>query len=228
MLAEEETPKIHDTGLFDASYSWQLFRLMNNIAGGTQTADKIDSLYAAEKQEYAPDAYRMRFTSNHDENTWNGTEFERLGDGAQPFAVLTFTFPGIPLIYSGQESAMNKRLRFFDKDTIPWGHYPLENFYSKLTNLKKSSNLLDAGTAGGEFIKVPTSNNQSVYAFIRKKGQQKIFVLLNLSPVEQTIQLLGDDFPATYTEIFSGTTKAWKSGDGAKLAPWQYFVYQTL
>lgn len=228
MLAEEETPKIHDTGLFDASYSWKLFHLMNNIAGGTQTADKIDSLYAAEKQEYAPDSYRMRFTSNHDENSWNGTEFERLGEGVQPFAVLTFTFPGIPLIYSGQESAMNKRLRFFDKDTIPWNNYPLENFYSKLTSLKKSSNLLDAGTTGGEFIKVPSTNNQTVYAFIRSNAQQKIFVLLNLSPVEQTVQLSGNDFPGRYTEIFSEETKEWKSGDEVKLAPWQYFVYQSL
>ena len=48
--------------------------------------------------------FRMRFTTNHDENSWNGTEFERLGDAASTFAALTFLIPGMPLIYSGQET----------------------------------------------------------------------------------------------------------------------------
>ncbi|MEI7981117.1 MAG: hypothetical protein WCI71_05660 [Bacteroidota bacterium] len=174
---------------------------MNQIAKGKKTADKIDSLYTKEKKQYAPDAYRMRFTSNHDENSWNGTEYERLGDGSQAFAVLAFTFPGIPMIYSEQESAMNKRLRFFDKDTIPWGNYPLASFYSKLTQLKKNSGLLAAG--------------------------RQIFVLLNLSPVKQTVELNGTDFTGEYTEIFSGVTKEWISGEKATLLPWQYCVFET-
>ena len=226
MLAEEETPKIHDTGFFDASYSWQLYRLMNQIAKGTKTADKIDSLYSTEKKQYSPDAYRMRFTSNHDENSWNGTEYERLGDGTKTFAVLTFTFPGIPLIYSGQESAMNKRLRFFDKDTIPWGNYLLESFYTKLIQLKKNNKLLASGVEGGEFIKVASSNDKEVYAFIRKNPHGQIFVLLNLSPKEQTVQLNGNEFPGQYTELFTGKSKEWKSGEKVKLNPWQYFVYE--
>jgi len=200
---------------------------MNKIANATQTANKIDTLFAAEKKQYAPDAYRMRFTSNHDENSWNGTEYERLGKGVQAFAVLTFTFPGIPLIYSGQESAINKRLRFFDKDTIPWDNYPLESFYSKLTGLKKKNNLLAAGIEGGEFIKVATSNNKEVYAFLRKKPHRQIFVLLNFSPKEQTFQLSGSDFPGKYTELFTGVSKEWKSGEKVKLTPWQYFVYES-
>jgi len=227
MLAEEETPKIHDSGLFDASYSWGLFHLMNKIAKGKQGADKIDSLYTAEKKQYSPDAYRMRFTSNHDENSWNGTEFERLGDGAQAFAVLTFTFPGIPLMYSGQESAMNKRLRFFDKDTIPWGKFPLESFYTKLNGLKKKNMLLAAGDEGGEFIKVATSNDKEVYAFLRKKLHRQLFVLLNLSPKVQTVQLSGNFVRGKYTEVFTGNIRSWKNGDRVKLNPWQYLVYES-
>ena len=33
----------------------------------------------------------MMFTSNHDENSWAGTEFERMGDAARVMALLTFT-----------------------------------------------------------------------------------------------------------------------------------------
>ena len=226
MLAEEETPLIHDTGLFDASYSWQLFRMMNQIARGTQSADKIDSLFAAEIKAYNADAFRMRFTSNHDENSWNGTEFERLGDGAQTFAVLTFTCPGMPLIYSGQEAAMNKRLRFFDKDTIPWGNFPLESFYSRLTSLKKKdSRLFSAGKDGGDFLKVPTSNDRQVYAFLRKNDSGKVFVLLNLSPEAVTVQLTGDAYTGHYKELFSGMEREWKAGAAVELLPWEYRVY---
>jgi len=120
MLAEDETPQMHDTA-FDATYAWQFHNLMDKIAQGKKQADALDSLYAIERKAFPADAYRMQFITNHDENSWDGSEYERMGDAVKTFTVLTFTFPGIPLIYSGQESAMSKRLRFFDKDTIPWG-----------------------------------------------------------------------------------------------------------
>ena len=227
MLAEDETPKMHDTGYFDATYSWGLYNTMNEIYKGKQTADKIDSLFASESKLFPKDAFRMRFTSNHDENSWNGTEYERLGEGVRAFTVLTFTFPGIPLIYSGQESAMNKRLRFFDKDTIPWLNYPLESFYTTLTQLKNKNKLLAAGEDGGDFIKIATGNDKAVYAFLRKNPNHQMFVLLNLSSKEQVVKLQGNDFEGQYREVFTGQSKGWKTGDNVKLAPWEYFVYET-
>jgi len=227
MLAEEETPKMHDTGYFDATYSWGLFHLMNDIYQGKKTADNIDTLLADELKRYPKDAFRMHFITNHDENSWNGTEYERMGDGVKAFTVLTFTFPGMPLIYSGQESAMKKRLRFFDKDTIPWSDYPLESFYTTLTQLKKKNKLLAAGEDGGEFIKVSTTNDRAVYAFLRKKPHRQMFVLLNFSPSEQRVQLQGNDLKGEYREVFTGHPKNWKAGDKVILAPWAYFVYET-
>jgi len=227
MLAEEEKPAMHDTA-FDATYSWDIHRLMNDIAAGKKTADKLDSAYAAERRQYASDAYRMRFTTNHDENSWAGTEYERLGAGARTFAVFSFTFPGIPLVYSGQESAMNRRLRFFDKDTIPWGNYPLEPFYTTLMQLKKQNDLIASGDSGGAFIKVPTAKDKQVYAFLRKKGDRKLFVILNLSGNDQTVQMKGNDFPGSYHEVFTGQERQWKAGDKVVLTPWQYLVFEGI
>ncbi len=226
MLAEEEKAMMHDTA-FDATYSWKLFNMMNQIAKKKKTADKIDSLFASEIKLYPPDAYRMRFTSNHDENSWNGTEYERLGAGARTFAVFTFTFPGIPLVYSGQESAMNKRLRFFDKDTICWGNYPLESFYTTLMQLKKNNNLIASGDSSGQFIKVATGNDQAVYAFLRKKDNRRLLVVLNFSENEQKTLLKGNDFTGKYKELFTGQVKEWKAGEKISLSPWQYLVYET-
>ncbi|MEI7678671.1 MAG: alpha-amylase family glycosyl hydrolase [Betaproteobacteria bacterium] len=227
MLAEDESPKMHDTGYFDATYSWEVYHMMNEICAGKKSADKLDSLLADETKRFPKDSYRMRFTSNHDENSWNGTEYERLGDGARAFAVLTFTFPGIPLIYSGQESAMTKRLRFFDKDTISWQNYPLEAFYSNLTQLKKKNKLIATGEGSGEFIKVATTNDKAVYAFLRKKPHRQMFVILNFSPKEQAVELKGREFEGHYREVFTGHPKDWGGGDKVILAPWAYFVYET-
>lgn len=224
MLAEEETPKMHDTA-FDATYSWGLFHVMNGIAKKKKGADKIDSLFAAESKLYPADAFRMRFTSNHDENSWNGTEYERMGAGARTFAVFTFTFPGIPLVYSGQESAMNRRLRFFDKDTIPWGNYPLESFYSALMKLKKTNDLIASGESGGQFIKIATGNDKAIYAFLRKKENRRLFVVLNFSDADQKTQFKGSEFAGKYQELFTGRKIEFKADDKITLTPWQYLVY---
>lgn len=224
MLAEWETPEMHDTA-FDATYSWDLFQLMNQIAKGEKTANFIDSLLKKERQDYPPHAYRMRFTSNHDENTWNGTEFERMGNASEAFAVLTFTFPGIPLIYSGQEAALNKRLAFFDKDTISWNNYPLTEFYSTLCLLKQQNKLTSSVGEGSGFVKIPSTADTAVYAFIRSNPDNRLFVIINLSATDQTTVLQGDEFPGRYKNVFTRSEEVFDKGVTISLGRWDYRIY---
>ena len=62
--------------------------------------------------------FHMNFTSNHDENSWNGTEMERMGDARFAMAVMASTIEGMPLVYNGQETSLDRRLAFFEKDEI--------------------------------------------------------------------------------------------------------------
>lgn len=226
-LAEWEAPEMHDTA-FDATYSWDLYKLGNDIAQGKATADKIDSNYKAETKKFNADAYRMRFTTNHDENSWNGTEYKRLGAAAQTFAVLFFTFPGIPLIYTGQESAMNKSLRFFDKDTVNWGTYPLEGFYTTLCGLKKSNKALLSGDVGGPLVKIRNDQEKSVYSFTREKDGNKILVILNLSDKPCNVKFT-DGLPAeNWVTVFGKEKPVTGKGSGMKLRAWEYLVYQKI
>lgn len=224
MLAEEETPAMHDTA-FDMTYSWNLFHMMNEIAKGSKTADMIDSVLLKESAKYPPDAYRMRFTTNHDENSWNGTEYERMGDGAKTFEVLCYTLPGMPLIYSGQESAFNRRLKFFDKDVIDWDNYPLAGFYTSLNMLKKDNPSLANGIAGGEMIKIKSDNDKHVYSFIRKKNNHAVFVISNLSPVLQKATLDGNIYAGDYKILFENKEILIKANLTVELKPWEYRVY---
>ena len=113
MLAEWDTPEMHLA--FDMTYDWTLHKIMNGIAEGEKSARDLIDHMNIDNKKYPKNAFRMQFTSNHDENTWNGTVFERLGNAAESFAVFSFLIPDMPLIYSGQEAGLNKRLEFFDK-----------------------------------------------------------------------------------------------------------------
>ncbi len=226
-LAEWETPEMHDTA-FDATYSWDLYKLGNDIAQGKATANKIDSNYKIETKKYPADAYRMRFTTNHDENSWNGSEYKRLGPAAQAFAVLFFTFPGFPLIYTGQESAMSKSLRFFDKDTVNWGTFPLEGFYTTLCSLKKSNKALLNGDAGGPLVKVRNDQEKSVYSFTREKDGNKILVILNLSSKPCNVKF-PDGLPAeNWLPVFGKEKPVTGKNAGIKMGAWEYLVYQKI
>ena len=116
MLAEWDTPEVHLA--FDMTYDWNIHKIMNAIAKKEKTV--VDLIQQLEKNEkdFSENAFRMQFTSNHDENSWNGTVFERLGESFETFAVLTCVIPDMPLVYTGQEAGNAKRLSFFDKDTV--------------------------------------------------------------------------------------------------------------
>ncbi len=224
MLAEWETPEMHDTA-FDMTYSWNAYQVMNAIAKGKRTAHAIDSVLKSDSAKYPADAIRMRFTTNHDENSWNGTEYTRLGDAAKTFAVLCFTLPGMPLIYSGQESAFNRSLKFFDKDIIDWDNYSMADFYSQLGKLKKENMALSAGSAGGKMIKVASDNDNNVYSFLRKKDNNTVFVILNLSSVEQKATLKGNSYEGDYKSLFENKDIHLDGSLSVTLKPWEYRVY---
>ena len=224
MLAEWETPEMHDTA-FDMSYSWDVYHLMNDISKGKKTADLMDSLLLRESARYPADAYRMLFTTNHDENSWNGTEYERMGDAAKTFTVLCYTLPGMPLIYSGQESAYNRRLKFFDKDIIDWGNFPLAGFYTSLDKLKKENLALSNGAIGGNMINVNSDNDKYVYSFLRKKDNNTVFVILNLSPAEQKTTLKGNSYAGDYKSLFENKDAHIDGSMVVTLKPWEYLIY---
>jgi glycosidase len=172
---------------FNMTYALRLHTLIDSIARKQKPLAAIDKYLAAERRMYPPSVYLMNFTSSHDVNSWDGTEYERLGDNALPFAVLMATLPGMPMVYSGQEAALKKRLAFFDKDLIPWDNYTLEDFYTNLLQLKKRNPALLNGDPCGELSRVQTPAN--VYAFVRSKGEEAVVVAINIGPQTQTLEV---------------------------------------
>jgi glycosidase len=224
LLAEAEKPELQ-VKAFDMTYSWNVYNLMNRIALGKSNASDFYKYFKQEETLYPADDFRMRFTTNHDENSWNGTEFEHLGDAASTFATLTFLIPGMPLIYSGQETGLHKRLNFFARDPIEWKKSPFRNLYTKLVKLKLDNKAIWNGKEGGKITAVSLPGDTAVYSFIREKGNSKIFAVFNLSNQMVEKNLTSDILSGSYKNYFSGQNISFTNKEIFKLKPWEYMVF---
>ncbi|OON69650.1 alpha-amylase family glycosyl hydrolase [Hymenobacter sp. CRA2] len=202
LKAGEFTPNTHLLEkAFDATYALRLRYLLDSISRGQQPVAAIDTYLQAERRKYPPTAYLMNFTSSHDMNSWSGTEYERLGPDVQAQAVLTALLPGIPMVYSGQEAALQKRLKFFDKDPIPWNGYPLQDFYTRLLQLKRRHPALRNGDINSRFRRLPCGPAQ--YAFVREQGTAAVLAVVNIAAEPTTLEA-GE--AGTWQDVFSGET----------------------
>ncbi len=184
LLAEAEKPELCDPAqTFDATYAWELHHLMNEIAQGKKTIGDLKDYIARDEVNTPKTAFRLTFTSNHDENSWSGTEFERMGDAAKVMALLCFTLPkSQPLIYTGQEIGLDRRLEFFEKDPITdWSDNEWTDFWHSLVMLKHNNPALAAGEKGGRFEYI-ADVPEGVFAFRRVAKKNTVSVWTNLTP----------------------------------------------
>lgn len=214
MLAEAEQVDHHGRA-FDASYAWEFHHVTNEVAKGHMNADSVRAYMGRELERFPASAYRMTFITNHDENSWNGTVGERYGEAGRAMAVMCGTLFGMPLVYGGQESRMDKRLRFFEKDTVPWGDYRDMSFYRILHDLHHRHAPLHNGEFGAPAEQLVDEGD--VLYFERASEGTAVRTVINLSdrPVEFSPEgLLG--FTPTFNR--QATTKT-------NWGPWEFEVY---
>jgi 1,4-alpha-glucan branching enzyme len=226
MLAEDEDNPDLLRSAFDMNYTWKLLHLMSRIVKKESMVNEFWTHFAWNDSVFTPSVYRMNFITNHDENSWNGTEFERLGDGVEAFAVLSFMIPGMPLIYSGQEAGLKKRLRFFEKDTIDWTAIKYHDFYAKLINIKKEHKSLWNGAYGAPMIKLENSHPDQVISFARISENDAVLAIFNLSdkPVKDLkIKMTG--LAGTMKQPFTGKVTEVTDEMVVNVGPWQYEVF---
>lgn len=226
LLAEGERPDLHTEAGFDASYTWELHHLMNDVAQGKKTAADIVGYVARDAEQSPREAFRLMFTSNHDENSWAGTEFERMGDAAEVMAVLTYLLPnGQPLIYTGQEFGFNRRFAFFDKDCLD-DRTPnrFTEFYRRMNSLRHDNPALDAGEAGAPMRLLSHDDAERLLAFVRDNGDNSVVALLNLSP--ETVVAKPDFTGAEgeYTDFATGERRTVSVGDEYEMKGWSYII----
>ncbi len=222
MLAEAFEPVLHEKA-FDMTYGWQYKDLFGDIAKGKKTVKDLDAYLAGEETHYHPNAYRMLHITNHDLNSWEGTEFERLGEGVDAFLVLSAIMKGMPLMYSGQEAGNAKALNFFERQPIVWQPHRFKGMYSTLFALKKTNHALWNGEAGGPMVRL--GNDANVFAFSRSKDNNTVVGVFNLSNAKQSFTLGDAKLAGNYKDGMTGKPAKLAAGEKIELKPWEYRVF---
>lgn len=220
MLAEAWEPELVKEGMFDMGYAWDGHHLMNGIAKGEKSVADFTTYIEKVNKDYVAEAFLMNFVDNHDENSWNGTIKERMGDAAEAMMALSYMMPGMPLIYSGDEYGLDHRLLFFEKDSIPKTKGKNWAVFAKLGMLKESEKALHGGKNAAAFKSI-SSENKNVMAFERSKEGASLLFLANMSKDALEVEA---PFEGTFIDKMTGEKVVLEKGKKLSLQAWQYFI----
>ncbi|MEM6575115.1 MAG: alpha-glucosidase C-terminal domain-containing protein, partial [Pseudomonadota bacterium] len=184
----------------------------------------LRAYYAAHQGAYPADTMRMMFTSNHDKNAWEGTQFEAFGDALPAAIALSVASEGIPLIYNGQEAGNNRRLKFFEKDPIRWQSHELASLFRRLFALKKANRALWNAGWGAPMVQVVNSEPQSIFSFTRTKGDHRLLAMFNFSDQKRSFTLTDGPFANDWQDFASGQLLTLTGSSTVDLPAWGYQI----
>jgi alpha-amylase len=212
--------------VFDCSYTWSWMHKTKAFYQEGLPLSALDSLLH-KYDTTVKNSMNLWFTANHDENSWNGTEYEKYGDMAKALAAFSITWNGVPLVYSGQELPNMKRLQFFEKDPIAWnGTYAMAPFYKTLLGLKKNHPALRAGDAAVTTYLLQTDAPGQVLAYLRKNGPREVLVLLNLGKQQVRFELKDAAVTGSFKNAFSAAANDFTNERFFEMRPWEFLVYE--
>ena len=227
MLAEAEELNLFDRA-FNACYAWEMHHLLCDIARGCCRVDALRRYIYTDRERYPQSALRMMFTSNHDENSWSGSEFTRMGDAVKVMAALTFVLPqGLPLIYTGQEVGYDHSFEFFDRDPLP-SLKPNEwsDFYRTLAALKHRSAALDSGENGGSFVEIRNNAEDCLMTFVREKENSRVVCIMNVSPWHIHTDYHTGIYAGEYRDSFTGEKVVLHEHVERDMSPWSFEIIE--
>ena len=213
--------------VFDAAYTWTWMHKTEEFYKGKTDIAMLKKILQQYEGLCINGNMSVWFTSNHDENSWNGTEYEKYGDMAAALAAFSILWTGIPMIYGGQEIPNNKRLKFFEKDPLEWKEEPaLHSFYKTLLDLRRRNPALDGSDALAKAEILKTNVESQVLAFLRKKEEDEVFVLLNLSDKTVDCSVVDKSPAGNYVELFSKASVAFSAEHIKTMKPWEFLVFE--
>ena len=226
MLAEAEELNLFDRA-FDMGYAWEIHHMMCDIAKGERRVWDLRNTMYADRERYPNSAMRMMFTSNHDENSWSGSEQSRFGKALEVMTALTFLWEAsMPLLYTGQEMGYDHSFEFFDKDPIPeeYQNKELSELYRKLIALKHSQPALQAGERGGRTIEIENNAKDCLMTFVREVEGSRVVAILNLSPYTVHANYNNGIYAGTYTDAITGEEVILPVHLEQDIKPWGYTI----
>ena len=209
LLLDETVPRDADfrENEFDFHYDTDLYYTLREIGNNEAPATAIfDALAASQRHGYPDDAIHMRYVENHDEDRY-ATECEE--GTLRPAAAATFTLPGVPMIYYGQERGVPE-----DRGTMRWhdGDAELTTFHRRLVELRNELPALRSPTVDPITYETSETDGDRVVAYERTGGDTRLAVVLNFGADPTIVRL---DPAVNSEDLLSGTDIG--NGDGIQV-----------
>ena len=199
-------PAVH--AAFDMTYGWELHHLLNEIAQGKRADDGARTRTSRERDSaIGRDAYRMYFTSNHDENSWNGTEFERMGANHVPAFVLARDRAGLDAAAVHGAGSEHEEAAALLRE----GHRRLERTVARaVLSLDVRSQAREPGALerrlGRAADEARDRRRRSRLRFHAHAGEQHVLVAVNFGDAAGDMSPISElPRPGTYTDWFTKT-----------------------
>ena len=222
MLAEAEETNLFEQGAFNACYAWQMGHLLEDVAQQRVRVTALRDYLYADRGRYPEEAMRLAFTSNHDENSWSGSEFARFGAAREAMTLFTFVAPrGLPLIYTGQEVGYDHAFAFFDRDAIPvYEPNAFTAFYRQLTALRHDNPALASGGRGGDWVEIRNNAEDCLLILVRELGANRVIAVMNLSPYAIHADYRTGIYAGDYADGLTGEACTLPEHVEEDMAPW--------
>jgi glycosidase len=241
MLAEMEwnpdinpNPESYFNKAFNASYGWSFMGTSNDFINGKKSLAEFKKELSANYAKFPAHMHKLYFLTNHDENSWNGTVDEKYGKNWQQVGVMVYTLPqSLPLIYTGEEAGLNRRLSFFEKDqikTTEWANTSRVSWYKRMTKLKHTvpafSN--DNNLGSWKELKMTTKSTAEdvCYAYTRSNGKSEAYVFINFhyNPIVVSTADVNLNILSSGYSVESNANQVLKNNT-ITLAPHSYIIY---
>lgn len=226
MLAEWESKDLHEFA-FDMTYAWSWWEALANVCALKADTGALYGYYAWNEKHWPAGALRMIHTTNHDKNSWEGTEFERFGPGVQAAIAFSFVTEGMPMIYNGQEAGNQKRLEFFEKDPIQWQPHEHGELLKNLIAIKKRNSALANGPWGARMQQVLNSQPERVFSFVRADKSNKVFAVFNFSAEDREVIFPTALHHGHYKDALANAGIEFNSGTSLALPAWSYRIFES-
>jgi 1,4-alpha-glucan branching enzyme len=177
LLLAEGTRSSNFTSGFDYNFGFGFYEGLKNVYRNGTSAASLDAFNTTEYAGAAGTQRVVRYITNHDVNSSDGTPVFLFGGnaGAMSAFVIASCFKSVPLIYNGQEVGMNTAITFpFTSVKVNWTANPgVTQEYKQLLRARAASAALRASTA-------TSYSTASVCAFSKTAGPEQALVLVNV------------------------------------------------
>ena len=207
--------------LFDGSYDFPGYELNVEIVKGDKNVldyiNHIDNFI----MDHNPSHFLLNFVSTHDKNAWNGSARERFQDAQHAIMASNYLLPGLPLIYSGVEYDLEKRLLFFEKDSFPKLAGETFRLLKKLGDLKQKHPSLNSGQNAGSLNIINTSLGEKILAFERVKQADTIVFIANFSKDHVGFT---SNYNGKFKRFSDEKTKKLSFSYEYRMKPWEFWI----